>query len=258
MRWPISFHFDVSTYLINKIFRQRWWWLFVAVAAAVVCLWGWQRSHLLAGVAGRSPPSSSQPMMALGGPLNRASEDATLIPRGAVGDTRPADITPDDWDALNKALASDPHPAQERQRLVAFMRFQRAVTQWSEMKDGPNVAARQALARELVDQLPLHVGNGETNSGEAFMMLRAVAGDLEPDPAKQQAWMDAQISKLSHASTDVQAKAIAAEKRQNAEFASLQAELVAKWQGLPVARRDPADLAAQLQALREKVYGVGQ
>lgn len=180
-----------------------------------------------------------------------------MIPRGPVGETRPADITQDAWDALNKALENDPNKAQERQRLVSYLRFQRAVTQWSEMKDGPNVAGRQALARELVDQLPAHAGNGEVNSGEASLLLRALAGDLEPDPTKQQAWINSQMSRLQGTQSEAQAKALADEKRKNDEFAALQADLVAKWQNTPTANRDPATLESQLQALREKVYGAG-
>ncbi|HEX5355389.1 MAG TPA: hypothetical protein VFW93_04165 [Aquabacterium sp.] len=241
--------------LIDKSSSKRWLWLpVVAVAAAgAYVLW----LHSVSGADSASHPQALAPTPG-GWPITTSAgnnEGQPLIPRGPVGDTRPADITQDAWDALNKALENDPNKVQERQRLVSYLRFQRAVTQWSEMKDGPNVAGRQALARELVEQLPLHAANGEVNSGEASLLLRALATDMEPDPTRQQAWIDQQLSRLQGTQSEAQAKALADEKRKNDEFAALQADLVAKWQNTPTANRDPATLEAQLQALREKVYG---
>lgn len=186
-----------------------------------------------------------------------AGDGQGFIPKGPVGETRPADFTQDDWDALNKALEHEPNKAQERNRLVAYLRFQRAVSKWSEMKDSPNVAERQGLARELVQQLPSHVARGEINSGEASLLLTAVANDLEADPAKRQAWVEAQRAQLQGTQTEEQAKALQEDKRKNEDFARQQAEVVAHWQKSPVAEQDPATLERQLQALREKVYGSG-
>ncbi|TAL00119.1 MAG: hypothetical protein EPO09_00130 [Aquabacterium sp.] len=246
----------MSTTLIDKSSSRRWLWLPVVALAAAGAYVLWQRS---AASSESSPrPQALAPAPGGGWPIAGSvgnSDGPSLIPRGPVSDTKPADITQEAWDALSKALENDPNKAQERQRLVSYLRFQRAVTQWSEMKDGPNVAGRQALARELVDQLPLHAGNGEVNSGEASLLLRALAGDLEPDPTRQQAWIDTQLKRLQGTQSEAQAKALAEEKRKNDEFAALQADLVAKWQNTPTANRDPATLEAQLQALREKVYG---
>lgn len=248
----------MSTTLIDKSSSRRWLWLpVVALAAAGAYVW-WQ--HSSGGADGSTHPQALAPAPGEGWPITASAGGGggqPLIPRGPVGETRPADITQDAWDALSKALENDPNKVHERQRLVSYLRFQRAVTQWSEMKDGPNVAGRQALARELVDQLPLHAGNGEVNSGEASLLLRALAADLEPDPTRQQAWIDTQMNRLQGTQSEAQAKALAEEKRKNDEFAALQADLVAKWQNTPTANRDPATLEAQLQALREKVYGAG-
>lgn len=245
----------MSTTLIDKSFSKRWLWLPVVAVVAAGAYVAWQ--HTVSGVDGTTHPQAMAPASG-GWPITATagnSDGQPLIPRGPVGDSRPADIAQDAWDALNKALENEPNKAQERQRLVSYLRFQRAVTQWSEMKDGPNVTGRQALARELVDQLPLHAGNGEVNSGEASLLLRALAVDMEPDAGKQQAWVDQQLGRLKGSQSEAQVKALADEKRKNDEFAALQADLVAKWQSTPTANRDPATLEAQLQALREKVYG---
>lgn len=246
----------MSTTLVRKS-PSKLWLLALAVLAVGVYIWlrhGQAQSDQDQHQKALAPaPNGMWPSAGVAG----ADEGSGFIPKGPAGETRPADFTQEDWDALNKALEKEPNKVQERNRLVAYLRFQRAVSKWSEMKDSPNVAERQGLARELVQQLPSHVAKGEINSGEASLLLTAVATDLESDPAKRQAWVEAQRSQLQGTQTEVQAKALQEEKRKNEDFARQQAELVARWQKSPVAEQDPATLERQLQALREKVYGEG-
>ncbi|MGQ0599045.1 hypothetical protein [Aquabacterium sp.] len=243
----------MSTTLAPKS-PSKLWLLALAVLAVGVYIW------LRHGQA-QSDQDQDQPQKALAPapngmwPSAGAAGAEGFIPKGPVGETRPADFSQEDWDALNKALENEPNKARERNRLVAYLRFQRAVSKWSEMKDGPNVAERQGLARELVQQLPSHVANGEINSGEATLLLTAVAADLEADPAKRQAWVEAQHTQLQGTQSPEQDKALQEEQRKNEDFARQQAEVVARWQKSPVAEQDPATLERQLQALREKVYG---
>lgn len=246
----------MSTTLVRKS-PSKLWLLALAVLAVGVYIWlrhGQAQSDQEQRQKALAPaPNGMWPSAGAAG----AGDGPGFIPKGPVGETRPADFTQEDWDALNKALEKEPNKVQERNRLVDYLRFQRAVSKWSEMKDSPNVAERQGLARELVQQLPSHVANGEINSGEASLLLTAVATDLEADPAKRQAWVEAQRSQLQGTQTEDQAKALQEEKRKNEDFARQQAELVARWQKSPVAEQDPATLERQLQALREKVYGEG-
>lgn len=172
-----------------------------------------------------------------------------------VGETRPADFSQADWDALNRALADQPNKVQERARLVSYLRFQRAVAQWREMQDSPRTADRQSLAREVVAQMPGHVANGEVHAGEALSILATMAPDIEPDPARRTAWLDEQKKRLQATQTEAEVQVLKAEKARNEDFASQEAAIVAKWQSTPEASRDPVTLAHQLQALREKVYG---
>ncbi|KGM39753.1 hypothetical protein JY96_06155 [Aquabacterium sp. NJ1] len=244
----------MSTTLVRKS-PSKLWLLALAVLAVGVYIWlrhGQAQSDQDQHQKALAPAPNG--MWPSAGPV-AAADGQGFIPKGPVGETRPADFTQEDWDALNKALEKEPNKVQERNRLVSYLRFQRAVSKWSEMKDGPNVAERQGLARELVQQLPTHVANGEINSGEASLLLTAVATDLEADPAKRQAWVEAQRNQLQGTQTEDQAKALQEEKRKNEDFARQQAELVARWQKSPVAEQDPATLERQLQALREKVYG---
>lgn len=246
----------MSTPLITKRSSRVWLWLLAGVAAVAAGWVWWQHSagplpDEQAAAPKTAASVSAWPVQA--GPDGGAS--GPFISNEPVGDTRPPDFSEQDWQALNKALEKEPNKEKERNRLVSYLRFQRGVSKWSEMKDSPNVAERQALARELAAQLPSHVANGEVNSGEASMLLTAIATDLEPDPAKRQAWVETQRTQLQNTQTSEQAQALQEEKRKNEVFAAEQAELVAKWQQTPAQNRDPATLEAQLQALREKVYG---
>ncbi|MBI3381137.1 MAG: hypothetical protein HY019_03940 [Aquabacterium sp.] len=244
----------MSTTLVPKS-PSKLWLLALAVLAVGVYIWlrhGQAQAEQDQHQKALAPaPNGMWPSAGAAG----ASEGQGFIPKGPVGETRPTDFSQEDWDALNKALENEPNKARERNRLVAYLRFQRAVSKWSEMKDGPNVVERQGLAHELVQQLPSHVANGEINSGEATLLLTAVAADLEADPAKRQAWVEAQRTQLQGTQSPEQAKALQEEQRKNEDFARQQAEVVARWQKSPVAEQDPATLERQLQALREKVYG---
>lgn len=249
----------MPTSLINKPSSKRWRWLAVPAVMAVATLAWWvsDRGEALQQGRGGTAASSSASLWPMQASVGQAP-DPLLIPREPVSDARPADFTPEDWAMLNKALEGLPDKAQERNRLVAYLRFQRGVSQWRELQGDPNVAGRQALARALLELLPPHVAQGEVNAGEALMMLGALAQDLEPDPARRPAWVDAQRLRLQGTQTDAQRKVLDDERRKNEQFAAQQAEIVARWQSSPEASQDPQTLEQQLQALREKVYGSGQ
>lgn len=249
----------MSDPVILKSSSRHWPWVLALAVGIGGGYFGWRHEQSGENGATHSAALSPAPqgLWPSGGPGGAGGDAAPgqpLIPKEPVGESRPADFSEADWDALNKALEHEPDKARERQRLVSYLRFQRAAAQWSEMKDGPDVARRQALGREIVAQLPEHVANGEVNAGEAIVLLTAIGEDLEPDMARRKTWMETQQARLQGTQTDAQAKALAEEKRKNEEFGRLQAEVVAKWQAAPAAERDPAVLERQLQALREKVY----
>lgn len=246
-----------SSTLIHKSSSSKRWML-AALAAALAAagyVW-WARGQAQAELAAsqHAQQASAQTSAWPAGAMAGGQEQVSIPKDPVVGDNRPSDITQEAWDALNKALANEPNKEKERNRLVSYLRYQRAVAQWSEMKDSPNVAGRQALARELSDQMPGHVANGEVNSGEANLLLAAIVRDIEPDPAKQQAWIENQRKALQSTQTPEQAQALAEEQRKNKQFEQEQNELVNRWRNSPAAEQDPATLEKQLQALREKIY----
>lgn len=245
-----------SSTLIRQSSSRKPWALaaLAAVAAAAAYVW-WARGQAQNEMAASQHAEQASAQSGAWSARAAAGEEQVAIPKDpVVGDNRPSDITPEAWDALNKALANEPNKEKERNRLVSYLRYQRAVAQWSEMKDSPNVAGRQALARELVEQMPQHMANGEVNAGEANLLLAAIVRDIEPDPAKQQAWIEAQRKALQSTQTPEQAKALEDERRKNEQFAIEQKKLVDEWRNAPVAEQDPATLEKRLQALREKIY----
>lgn len=246
-----------SNTLIHKSSSATRWVLVllaVAVAAGGYVWWARQQAQAELEVSQQAQAAKQPTPWAMGATAD-GGQASPFFPKEPLGDTRPPDITQDAWDALNKALANEPNKDKERNRLVSYLRFQRAVAQWSEMKDSPDVAGRQALARELAQQLPQHVANSEVNAGEANLLLTAIARDMAPDPAKQQAWVEAQRKALQSTQTPEQAKALEDERRKNKQFAEEQDAIVAEWRNAPAAQQDPATLEKRLQALREKIYG---
>jgi hypothetical protein len=245
-----------STPIRTSSSKHRWVLALLAVAVAAGAYVWWARGQARIEVAASDQqalsPAKSSAWFAGG---VAASQAQAFFPKEPVGETRPPDISEESWDALNKALDKEPNKDKERNRLVSYLRFQRAVAQWSQMKDGPDAAGRQALAHEIVGQLPTHMANSEVNAGEANLLLAALAPDMEPDPAKQQAWIEGQRKALQSTQTPEQVQALAEEQRKNKLFAEQQAEIVSRYQNTPAAERDPVTLEKQLQALREKIYG---
>jgi hypothetical protein len=191
-------------------------------------------------------PVQSTGQFAVDAPMNLQKADA---------DARPADFSEADWIALNKAVEAEPDKPKERQRLVDYLRFQRATEQWRAIKGNPDVSHRQALARELLNMLPQHVANGELNTGETTLLLHAFAQDLVADPTQRQAWIDAQIHNLAAMQNPDLERTLAEDRRKNADFSRQQGEIVNKWTSGGPSRGDVAALETQLQALRERVYG---
>jgi hypothetical protein len=205
-----------------------------------------------------TPPLDNLASKTGAGPVQTTGQVAVAslmsLPKVAT-DARPADISETDWMALNKAVEAEPNKPKERQRLIDYLRFQRATEQWRAMNGNPDVSNRQALGRQLLNMLPQHVANGELNSGETTLLLHALAQDLSPDPQQRQAWIDAQMQGLAAMQNPDLERALAEDRRKNADFARQQGEIVNKWRSAGPGGGDAAALEGQLQALRERVYG---
>jgi len=249
----------MTSTLIRQTASKRWLWMLLPVAAIAIAVVWWVQKPA-EGVQAQAASAVADGRSAWPTTPSTGSDDEAdklLFSKAHVGEAKPADFTQDAWDTLNKALASTPNKDQERDRLVSYLRFQRAVSKWGEMTNGPATPERVALARQVVDEMPTHVGNGEVNPAEAIAAVTAMAMDLEPDASKRAAWIDAQRERFKSTETPEQAKALSDEQAKVKQFEAEKAAITVNWMKSHEAGSDPATLQEQIDALRVRTFGGG-
>jgi hypothetical protein len=234
---------------------KRWVWGLVLLVLVALALAWWVQGR----AGGESPVQVSASDGRSAWPTVPTAADETdklMFSKEPVGEARPADFSQSTWDTLNAALANAPNKDQERTRVVSYLRFQRAVSKWGEMTSGAATPERVELAHQIMDEMPVHVASGEVNPAEAMAAIAALAIDMEADQSKRAAWIESQRVRLKATETPAQAQALQAEKDKVKRFEEEKAAITSRWMSSPEASRDPATLESQLQALRERVFGV--
>ena len=234
-----------------KFWQQAWFAALVGSVAVGGLVW-WLQAH-----PGGEPATVVSSAASGNVGAAHVGQAGQPIPGGAaviLPDGRPSDVTPEEWQALKTAAAQEAHPEAELQRMVTYLRFQRGFAQWQALKDSPDAAVRQALARQLLNDLPQRVSNGEVSSGEAYLISAALINDLETDESARKQRMDAYKATLVEAAPKPDAAKQEQEARQLAEYKRREAAIVADWQSRPVASRDQAKLEQALEDARRAVY----
>lgn len=181
-------------------------------------------------------------------------ESALVAPPPTLDDERPVDFSPEDWAALKNAVAKNPNPKKEMERIVKYLRFQRGFEQWQSLKNSPDVAQRQALAKHLLEQVPERLHNGETTMGEALMLTAAFWSDLEPNEQVRKQRIEDAKAILAQAAPEPDPQQAAEDASKLAEYKRREAAIVADWQAQPIAQRDQAKLETALESARRAVY----
>ncbi|MGC4060857.1 MAG: hypothetical protein QM749_08395 [Aquabacterium sp.] len=246
----------MATTLIRHHSRKRWLWALLPVALVALAVVWWVRQPIEPGQQPAATADSGRSAWPTA-PSSTSDDEADklLFSKEHVGEAKPADFTQNAWDTLNKALADNPKKDEERNRLVSYLRFQRAVTKWGEMTNGPSTPERVELARQVMQDMPTHVVNGEINPGEAMMAVTAMAMDLEPDEAKRAAWIEAQRARMKATETPEQAKAARDEQDKVKQFEAEKDAITARWMSSHEPGSDPATLQEQIDALRSRTFG---
>lgn len=161
----------------------------------------------------------------------------------------PPGVTAEQWAALQQEYAGQPDGPAQIARVVAFLQYRQEVQRFRALRDNPQ-ADREALrasARALEAGLDERLARGEVSASEALQIRTATAEVLLPDAtARKAAVADWQRALAARSAPAPQAGAD--------EFRRREAEIVAAWQALPAAQRDPDALARQLQALRQQMF----
>ncbi len=176
----------------------------------------------------------------------RAAEAAAsaIVPAGPP----PAGISAEQWRQLQESLRGNPNREAELARIVDYMGFQHTLQQYRDRRSqGAAPAELQALARQVDQGIDVHLARGELSAGEANLLKSTVLLDLEPDPGQRALMLNEWRDQVAQAPATADPRAETYRRRQ--------AEIVAAWQAQPPERRDPQQLQAQLETLRQSSFG---
>lgn len=236
--------------------RTAWWVVGLAMLAlAGVALWWSARPGGAVGQREGVATVGQGARASHGGALGPGGEVPAVAAPSVLPDGRPSDFSPQDWAALKDAMSKTAKPEAELQRVVAYLRFQKAFAQWQALRDASDMARRQQLASQLVAQIPERLRQGEVTLGEALMLETALWTDLEPDEARRKVRLEEVQGVLASAAPQPDAAQQSHEAALLAEYKRREAAIVLEYQSRPEAQRDQAWLEAQLDAARRSVYG---
>lgn len=245
---------------IDQARSKKWLVAFLVVSAAGAAWWAWHSSTRASGDesgSGAFPWSRAEPSGASSNKPLSADQGQALIKQTAEPiriDQRPSFLSEEEWGALREALREDPNREQEMVRILEYLRFQKQFEAWQALKNSPDAAQRQALAAELMDQIPQRLEKRELGAGEAQMLQTILIEDMVADPQARQARLAQERQRLASVSekTDVAAKQ--QDEAQLKQYKQREAEIIAQWQAMPVEQRDQHWLESQLDAARRATY----
>lgn len=163
----------------------------------------------------------------------------------------PPDVPAEEWQRMKAALAATPDGEQQLERVGRYLTYQHRARKWQASKAaGEGVAARAELAQYLLEAMPGHVARREMTAGEAQQIATALLQDRISDPAALQYAVRAQLEKVKAAQPAPDAGLQAEAQARMAAYQRQEAAIVAQWQALPEAQRDPQWLEEQLEAAR--------
>ncbi len=230
--------------LYRSVIRRAWAPLALVVLAAVIF------------VAWRSAPVDANepalPAAHTGSAPAPPTTEAAARPVASDAAAPPTGVTAEQWQSLRDSLARHPDRDREMASIAAYFEYRQAVQALRSLpRDTANVQALRDAARRVEAGLAERITQGEVTAGEALALEQAALDVLQPDPAQRasalQQWRAVQtpVPNAPQTSDD---------DARNAVFRERQAALVAADRALPASQRDPARLAAQLQALRTEVF----
>jgi len=235
--------------------RTPWvWGAAVAAGVGVAVLVWWLQGKEEAPAA---PVASAS--AATGGAAVQPAAPAPMIvldqPVPVLADGRPAEFTEDEWRALQDTVAKGPNAAAELKRVTAYMRFQKAFTQWqNEQETDRNPKVRRAMAEQLLAAVPERLKQSEVTIGEALMLGAALFNDIEPDEAARSAKLDQFRIKLEAVAPRADNAAEMREANCLAEYKRREALIQQDFISRPDAQRDHKKFEADLDAAHRAVY----
>jgi len=213
------------------------------VVAAIAGIWFFMQADDVQP-AGASATSSMQPV------ATNAPFDAPV-----AGNATPMqNDTSADTVALNTAMATQPDGEKQLNRVLSYLKYQREFERWQGMQDEVPEADLAALGVRLLNDLPQYVADRSMTQPEGDFMCGMILSRIETNPAMQE-------TRITSCQASVKAVAPAVDTQEamnrvdcEADYRARESTLVAAFQALPSARRDPAKLQADLDQAYEAVY----
>lgn len=195
--------------------------------------------------------SAAQPSAASGA---AASQAAMAEVNGSVPAGDDASAVDTDTAALNQAMSGQPDGQQQLNRVLNFVKFQRDFERWQTLQGEGDPSVRQALGQKLLSQLPEHIAKASLTLPEGEFMCGMIYSDQESNEATR----DAKISECQEKLRSVAPKTDSPQAMKQvdceSDYRAREAALVAAFQALPSAQRDPARLQGDLDKAHREVY----
>lgn len=94
---------------------------------------------------------------------------------------RPEFVSEMEWTMLKGVAQQNPAPDAELTRLVNKLRFMKQLELWQSMEHSNDMAKRQLLAEQLLDDLPQRVANADLDKPEAQKLQASLLKDAVSD-----------------------------------------------------------------------------
>ncbi len=100
--------------------------------------------------------------------------------------TRPAFISPMEWQVLESVAARHDDPAQELTRLANRLRFAKLREQWEKIAAQNNPKMQKTLGNQLLNDLPHRIANQEMDKGQAQALQTQILAVIVDDSEERQ------------------------------------------------------------------------
>jgi hypothetical protein len=231
------------------------WVAAIAAGLGVAVVVWWVQGREVAGdepLAAASTPSSPSlgRMSGAAMPVTSLSEPAPILPDG-----RPADLTDEEWRALQETVGKGPNAQAEMKRVMAYLRFQKGFTQWqAQQETSQDPAQRKVLAQQLLAAVPERLKQSEVTIGEALMLAAALYNDIEPDETTRSIKLEQFRVKLEAVAPRADNAAEVREASCLAEYKRREAIIQQDFISRPDGQRDHKKFEAELEAAHRAVY----
>jgi len=185
---------------VERSAGKQWFALLALIGAAMAAvLWWWSHrddAAVSAPVASAAPapqaaalaqPTAALPTTEVGLMAQQAAaaqvvaRAPAMTPITGPVTARPEFVSEMEWQMLKGVAQQNPAPEAELTRLVNKLRFMKQLELWQSMEHSNDMAKRQMLAEQLLDDLPQRVANADLDKPEAQKLQASLLKDAVSD-----------------------------------------------------------------------------